>query len=211
MSIPKIGLFRACRRIIGMRSEFSFKPNITNEEISALPVRSFPGEIFYIDTFEKYLKALPLFVNEQVLGFDTETKPSFKKGKTYGVSLLQLSTSDKAFLFRLNKIGLPQEIKQIMASEKVQKIGVAIHDDISSLRKISDFQPAGFIDLQQFVKNYGIEDNGLKKLVAIILGFKISKRQQTSNWEAEVLSQSQVEYAATDAWVCFEIYNRLTR
>jgi ribonuclease D len=211
MLIPKIGLFRACRRIIGMRSEFSFKPNITNDEISALPVRSFPGEIFYIDTFEKYLKVIPLFIHEPILGFDTETKPSFKKGKTNGVSLLQLSTTDKAFLFRLNKIGLPEEIRRILASETTTKIGVAIHDDICSLRKIGDFQPTGFVDLQQFVKNFGIEDNGLKKLVAIILGFKISKRQQTSNWEAEVLSQSQVEYAATDAWVCFEIYNRLTR
>jgi ribonuclease D len=209
MLIPKIGLFHDCRRITGMRSEFSFKPNITNEEISALPVRSFAGEIFYIDTYENYLKVVRFLQNQSVLGFDTETKPSFKKGKTNGVSLLQLSTSDKAFLFRLNKIGLPEEIKQIMASEKVMKIGVAIHDDISSLRKIGDFQPAGFIDLQQFVKNYGIEDNGLKKLVAIILGFKISKRQQTSNWEADTLAQPQIEYAATDAWVCFEIYNRL--
>ena len=192
-----------------MRSEFSFKPNITKEEISALPVRCFSGEIFYVDTFEKYLKVISLLEEQTVLGFDTETKPSFKKGKVNDVSLLQLSTSDKSFLFRLNKIGLPEELKYILASDKILKIGVAIRDDINSLQKIGAFEPDGFIDLQQYVKNFGIEDNGLKKLVGIILGFKISKRQQTSNWEAEVLSQAQIEYAATDAWVCYEIYNRL--
>jgi len=192
-----------------MRSEFSFKSAISKEEVSELPVRSFQGEIYYIDTFEKYLSVIDILKDETVLGFDTETKPSFKKGKINGVSLLQLSTSDKAYLFRLNKIGLPEEIKRILSSDNITKIGVAIHDDISSLRKIGAFEPAGFIDLQQYVKNFGIEDNGLKKLVAIILGFKISKRQQTSNWEADTLTQPQIEYAATDAWVCFEIYNRL--
>jgi len=192
-----------------MRSEFSFRPSVTHDEISLLPVKSFQGEIYYIDTFEKYLEVVQFFKDEPIFGFDTETRPSFKKGKKYSVSLLQLSTPEKAFLFRLNKIGLPEEIKQILSSEEVIKIGVALHDDISSLRKIAPFDPAGFIDLQQFVKNFGIEDNGLKKLVANILGFKISKRQQTSNWDAELLSQAQIEYAATDAWVCSEIYLKL--
>jgi ribonuclease D len=192
-----------------MRNEFKFRPTVTPEEIALLQVQSFQGEIFYIDTYEKYLSILPQLMTESLFGFDTETRPSFKKGTSHGVSLLQLGTSEKAFLFRLNKIGLPEEIKHILASDKIVKIGVAIRDDISSLRKLSPFEPSGFIDLQQFVKNFGIEDNGLKKLVANILGFKISKRQQTSNWDAEILMQAQIEYAATDAWVCYEIYKKL--
>ncbi|MBN2485953.1 MAG: 3'-5' exonuclease domain-containing protein 2 [Bacteroidales bacterium] len=192
-----------------MRSEFAFRPTISKEEISELPVRHFQGEIFYIDTYEKFMKVNGFLKNEKVLGFDTETRPSFKKGATNGVSLLQLSTVNKAFLFRINKIGLPEELKSILSSDEILKIGVAIHDDLISLKKVAHFVPAGFIDLQHIAKDYGIEEKGLKKLAAIVLGFKISKRQQTSNWEAEVLSQPQIEYAATDAWVCYEIYNRL--
>jgi ribonuclease D len=194
-----------------MMSEFSFKSVITKEEIALLPIQSFKGEIFYIDTYEKYQKIISQLKNESAFGFDTETKPTFKKGVTNEVSLLQLSTSDKAYLFRLNKIGLPEEIKQILSSNKIIKIGVAIHDDISSLRKIGQFEPSGFIDLQQYVKKFGIEVNGLQKMAAIVLDFKISKRQQTSNWQAEVLTQPQIEYAATDAWVCHEIYNRINQ
>lgn len=194
-----------------MRNDLPFKPTITNEEISTLPVQSFHGEIYYIDTFEKYLKVIDGLKNQSLLGFDTETRPSFKKGKSYGVSLLQLSTTEKAYLLRINKIGIPEEIVRILSSPEVTKVGVALHDDIASLRKIRPFEPAGFIDLQQYVKAYGIDDNGLKKLVANILGFKISKRQQTSNWEADILSEAQIEYAATDAWVCYEIYTKLVR
>jgi ribonuclease D len=192
-----------------MRNEFAFKTSVSHDEVALLPVQSFKGEIFYIDTYEKYLKVIQYIENQTVLGFDTETRPSFTKGRKYGVSLLQLSTSEKAFLFRINKIGLPPEIKTILSSGAIIKTGVALRDDISSLRKIGNFEPDGFVDLQQYVKTYGIEDNGLKKLVANILGFKISKRQQTSNWEADVLTQAQIEYAATDAWVCYEIYKKL--
>lgn len=194
-----------------MSSDFLFKQNITNEEVNELPVKSFSGEIYYIDTPEKLAKVLPLIKKESVLGFDTETRPSFKKGQVYEVSLLQLSSSSTAYLFRLNKIGFPKEIKKIMASDKVLKIGVAIRDDILSLKKLNNFNEKGFVELQQYVKDFGIDDNGLKKLTANILGFKISKRQQTSNWEAEVLTEAQVQYAATDAWVCYEIYNTLNK
>ena len=192
-----------------MRSDLSFKPFITKEEISSLPINSFSGDLHYIDSLEKYSAVINELKKEPVFGFDTETRPAFKKGKQYDVSLLQLSLRNKAYLFRLNKIGLPDELAEILASDKIAKIGVAIHDDIISLQKLNNFEPGGFIDLQQYVKSYGIEDNGLKKLVANILGFKISKRQQTSNWEAEVLTPAQIEYAATDAWVCYEIFKKL--
>lgn len=192
-----------------MRNDFSFKPSVTKEEVAELPIQKFNGEVFYIDTLEKFDKVIDELENEAYLGFDTETRPTFKKGKLNKVSLLQLSNSSKAYLFRLNLIGLPTRLAKILAREDIEKIGVAIHDDISTLRKLTDFKPGGFVELQQYVKEYGILDNGLKKLTANILGFNISKRQQTSNWEQEQLSVPQIEYAATDAWVCYEIYKTL--
>jgi len=194
-----------------MGNNLPYKPNITNDEINQLPINNFKGELFYIDTFKKLRKVMSDLKGSTVLGFDTETRPTFKKGRLNEVSLLQLSTKNKAFLFRLNKIGLPKEVKGILSDDSVLKIGVAIRDDISSLRKLDDFKPSGFIELQEYVKNFGIEDSGLKKLVANILGFKISKRQQTSNWEADELTQAQILYAATDAWVCQEIYHTLSQ
>lgn len=192
-----------------LNDDGAYKTTISKEEINELPIDKFKGTVFYLDNKENLQEALSHFTDAKVLGFDTETRPSFKKGKVNKVSLLQLSTKDKAMIIRLNKIGLPKEIVQILANPKVYKIGVAINDDISGLRKLYGFEPAGFIDLQSYVNKYGIEDNALKKITAIVLGFKISKRQQTSNWEAEQLSQAQIEYAATDAWVCHEIYTRL--
>jgi ribonuclease D len=192
-----------------MRNDFSFKPTVTKEEIADLPIKKFSGEIHYVDSIRNVDHVVKELRQENTLGFDTETKPSFKKGVVNDVALIQLSSSSKAYLFRLNKIGMPDSLARILADESISKIGVAIHDDILSLRKLNDFKPAGFIELQHFVKDYGIEDNGLKKLTANVLGFKISKRQQTSNWEAEQLSAAQIEYAATDAWVCHEIYTTL--
>lgn len=192
-----------------MRNDFSFKATITKEEVAELPLHKFSGEVVYIETLENFDKVIHEIENVPFLGFDTETRPTFKKGRLNDVALLQLSTNDTAYLFRLNKIGLPKRLAKILANKHIEKVGVAIHDDISTLQKLQDFKPAGFVELQQFVKKYGIEDNGLKKLTANILGFNISKRQQTSNWEQEQLSVPQIEYAATDAWVCYEIYNTL--
>lgn len=187
----------------------SFKEKISREEMADLPRRKFTGEIFYIDSMEAYESFFPEFRHNGLLGFDTETRPSFKKGVVHEVSLLQLSTDEQACLFRLNHIGIPKEVLGLLADERIIKAGVAIHDDLAGLRKLKHFNPAGFIELQDFVKEFGIEDNGLKKLSANILGFQISKRQQTSNWEQEQLTTPQIEYAATDAWVCYEIFTRL--
>jgi ribonuclease D len=188
----------------------TYKENITAEEIKELDLSGFEGEILLIDNPEKFYAVLPRLRESKVLGFDTETKPSFKKGRKNSVSLIQLADRDVSWLIRINRIGLPAELVDILSDPRIIKCGVAIHDDIKMLTGIKKFHPAGFIDLQAFVKNYGIESSGLKKLSAIVLGFRISKRQQVTDWEAVKLSEAQLLYAATDAWVCYEIYCKLT-
>lgn len=187
-----------------------FKEKIEKEEINALPTRKYEGEILLISSPEEIKVYCDEISEHAVIGFDTETKPSFKKGRSNTVALLQLATNQRAYIFQLKKTGLPVCLQKLLSDPEVLKVGVAIRDDICSLQKIAPYTPNGFVELQQMVKEYGIEDNGLKKLVANILGFKISKRQQTSNWEADPLSIAQIEYAATDAWVCLEIYQQLT-
>jgi len=191
-----------------MNNEQYFQ-NVDDEYIKSLPVKSFTGTIFLIDNPSLLTTAEEILAKEHLLGFDTETRPSFKKGRSHQVSLLQLSTHNSAFLFRLNKVQLPQSIIKILEDKNITKVGVALKDDLTGLKKVAPMMPDGFIDLQKFVKQYGIEDNGLKKIVANVLGFRISKKSQTSNWEQEELSQEQIEYAATDAWVCHEIYEKL--
>jgi len=185
------------------------KKCISNDELAELPLSSFEGVVHVIEQPEDLGAALEYLSRQSILGFDTETRPAFKKGQTYPVSLLQLSTSDQAFLFRINKIGLPIGLIKILASPKILKIGVAIRDDIKILQRIVPFKPGGFIELQDLVKNYGIENFSLKKLTAIVLGFRISKSQRLTNWDAPELSEQQLIYGATDAWVSCEIYNKL--
>lgn len=183
-----------------------FKESITKEELTDLPLRWFEGKIDVIDTFAKVKSAVKKLQNQSAIGFDTETKPAFKKGINNQVALLQLSTRNHAFLFRLNKIGLSDEIRELLADPNIIKPGVAIHDDIKILRNLSDFEPAGFVDLQEHAKERGIQNFSLKKLTAIACGFRISKGQQLSNWEADNLTEAQQIYAATDAWAALEIY-----
>ncbi len=183
-----------------------FKESITKEELTDLPLRWFEGEIVVVDSMSKLQKAVKILQKEKVVGFDTETKPSFKKGVNNQVALLQLSTRNHAFLFRLNKIGLPNEIRKLLADPNIIKPGVAIHDDIKILRNLGEFKPAGFVELQDHAKERGILNFSLKKLSAITCGFRISKGQQLSNWEADNLTDAQQIYAATDAWAALEIY-----
>jgi len=156
--------------------------------------------------FEKYFHLLE---GQKVLGFDTETKPSFRKGKRNRVSLIQLACDNTALLFRLNRIGIPDKLIELLSDTSIIKTGVAIHEDIRALQEIARFEPGGFIDLQKLVREYGIESASLKKITAIVLGFRISKSQQVTDWEAPVLTEAQKLYAATDAWVCYRIYSRL--
>ena len=191
---------------------FMFQITISPDEIGKLELASFPGEIHVIDTLdEEFGKAIAYLKRQKVIGFDTETRPTFSPDqRSNGTALLQLSGAEKAYLFRIKKMGaIPRRLCAIMANPNIVKVGAAIHDDVRGLQKFAGFQPQNFIDLQKIVWEYGIRDKSVKKMTAIILGFKISKAQQLSNWEAENLSESQQKYAATDAWVCREMYLRL--
>jgi ribonuclease D len=190
----------------------SYKISISPEEIEQLEPTTFPGKIKVIDSqgFD-FLKAVAYLKKQKVIGFDTESRPSFSAGQPhYGVSLLQLSGKERAFLFRIKLMGgIPKALRKILASPDILKIGAATADDVRGLRKHHDFEPQSFVDLQKMVWEYGIKDKSVKKMAAIILGVRISKTQQLSNWEAEVLSDSQQAYAATDAWICREMYFKL--
>ncbi|MCI6492345.1 MAG: 3'-5' exonuclease domain-containing protein 2 [Bacteroidales bacterium] len=187
--------------------------SITPEEIEKLEFASFPGRIEVIDSVgSEFNRAVAYLRSQKVIGFDTETRPCFSPNQPrYGVALLQLSGPEKAFLFRINSLGMHKRLCSILASEKILKVGAAIHDDIRGLQKYRHFVPSGFVDLQKIVHEWGIRDKSVKKMSAIILGFRISKTQQLSNWEAETLSESQCKYAATDAWVCRQMYLKLMR
>ena len=188
-----------------------FQSCISPEEIAALELASFPGEIVVVDAEDEvFTQAVRYLKRQTVLGFDTETRPTFSPDQhASGTALLQLSGGTKAFLFRLKKCGLPRSLASVLATPKVLKVGAATLDDVRGLQKITHFSPRGFIDLQNMVWEYGIRDKSVKKMAAIILGVKISKAQQLSNWEADHLSEGQQRYAATDAWICREMYLRL--
>lgn len=182
---------------------------ITKEEISTLPVEEFAGRIIVIQTKAEADKAVEYLMKYDLVGFDTETRPSFKKGQYYKVSLIQISTDDTCFLFRLNYIGFPESLKQFVSSPEVTKIGLSLRDDFGALRKRSSVEPVNFIDLQSIVGSYGIDAASLQKIYAILFKKKISKGQRLSNWEVDVLTEPQKKYAALDAWACLTIYKHL--
>ncbi len=186
-----------------------FVKNITKEGVHELPLITFNGDIFTIENSEDLRIAVDFLSVQKVIGFDTETRPAFHKGQRNIVALLQLATEEQAFLFRIHHIGLPPELIQILSTENIIKVGVALKDDIGALRKINDFKHKAFVDLQSYVKNFGIENQGLRSISGIVLGHKISKNQQVSNWEADILSEAQLRYAATDAWVALKVYLKL--
>jgi ribonuclease D len=188
-----------------------FRESISREELKDLPLKQFEGNIALIDDVSQVDEAVSFLSQFKVIGFDTETRPSFKKGKVNKVALLQLSTETHAFLFRLNRIGLPEKLKKLLQSDKIIKSGVAIRDDIKVLQELNPFRPDGFVELQDQVKDFGIQNFSLKKLAGIILGFRVSKAQQLSNWEATSLTMPQLIYAATDAWVSLKIYQHLSQ
>ncbi len=182
---------------------------IEGEVLNQLPLRFFEGPVNLISDLKDLNNALPRLFQAKEFGFDTETRPSFKKGVKHQVALLQLATSEEVYLFRLNKIGLPDELIDLLADKSKIKVGAAIRDDIKSLAELKSFEQSGFVDLQEMVKKLGFESFSLKKMTAIVLGFRISKSQQLSNWEAEELTPKQITYAATDAWVSLKVYQSL--
>ncbi len=186
-----------------------FLSEIAKEEINKLKVHQFEGRISVVENSEDFDKAMSEIAKYKLLGFDTETKPAFKKGVKHKVALIQISNSHEAWLFRANRIGFPSELIDLFEDEEILKVGVGLNDDMRGLREMKGFKPAGFLDLQKYVEAFKIESKSLKKIVAIVLGYKISKSQQMSNWESPELTESQQRYAATDAWVCLEVYHKL--
>lgn len=182
---------------------------ISREKIQELPIETFDGEIIVIDRVEDVASAVDYLKQFEMIGFDTETKPVFKKNMSHKVALMQLSTMDKCFLFRLNQIQYPDELDDLICSDKVVKVGLSLRDDFAALRKRSHCPPINFRDLQTIVRDYGIKDLSLQKIYAILFNKKISKNQRLSNWEANTLKDSQQMYAAIDAWACLKIYNHL--
>ena len=186
-----------------------FASTISNEDVAQLEPVRFDGEIVVVDTVRDLLRACEVLSAQKIIGFDTETRPSFTSGMVNKVALLQLSTDDVCFLIRLNKVSLDKALITILQNENIAKVGAAVQNDIAALNALRHFKARGFIDLQNEVGRFGIEDRSLRKLSGIIIGKKVSKAQRLSNWEAQTLTPQQQQYAATDAWVCIELLRRL--
>lgn len=176
-----------------------------------MPVVAFDGKITLVEEPEQLAEAIETLRRSEFLGVDTETRPSFTRGVRYKISLLQISNLEECFLFRLNKIGFPPELAQLLADEKIMKVGLALRDDFAGLNRLTKFRPANHVDIQTVAKEYGILELGLQKVFAIIFERKISKAQQLTNWESPVLTEQQQRYAATDAWASLLIYMQLLR
>lgn len=180
-------------------------------KISTLPRVLFKGRIVVVLTERDADKAVRYLLSQPILGVDTETRPSFKKGQMHQVALLQVSSYDVCFLFRLNQLGLSPSVKRLLEDKQVPKIGLSLRDDLLSLHKLGDFNAGYFIDLQDHMREIGVEDLSLQKLYANFFSQKISKREQLTNWEADILQDKQKLYAATDAWSCIMLYEELQR
>lgn len=186
------------------------KISISKQELASLPTAHFKGKITVIDDSEAVAEAVERLSASDLIGFDTETRPTFKKGQNHQVALMQLSSETECFLFRLNRIGLPEALKFLLEDPEKKKIGLSLHDDFRNLKKNFDLEPKGFVELQQYVEQWGIADKSLSKMYGILFGERISKGQRLSNWEADHLAESQQHYAALDAFACIRIYRELS-
>lgn len=187
-----------------------FNNEISHEEVNALPLLRFEGKTFVISNNKGLYNTFDEINRASFVGFDTETKPNFIKGRSNSVALIQIALEKKVFLIRINKTRLVNEICSFFESG-VCKIGIALHDDIKALRKVKMFDPREFINLNVLTAEMGIKNQGIRKLAGIILEGRVSKSQQLSNWENERLTGSQINYAATDAWVCWKMYAKLQK
>jgi len=183
--------------------------SITKEEVANLPIEEFTGRIIVVQSEKEVMKAVAYLSSFPLIGFDTETRPAYKKGTVRGVALMQLSTQDTCFLIRLNLVGFPPCLVDLLTDPSIQKIGLSLRDDFLSMNRRMQIDPKGFVDLQQIVPQYGFKDIGLQKIYAILFQKKISKGQRLSNWEADILTEAQKKYAALDAWACLKIYKEL--
>lgn len=187
-----------------------YRATISKEEISGMPQLGCEGKkILVVDNLESAYKECKILMKREILGFDTETRPSFRKGETHKVSLLQLADEQCCWLFRLNKIDFPGVLADLITAERPVKIGLSVKDDYRRMAQRAPITPHGFVDLQQEVKKIGIAELGLQKIYAIMFGKRISKTSRLSNWDADILQPKQMEYAAIDAWACLDIYKKL--
>ena len=185
------------------------KRTINKEVVNAMPKAAFTGEIHVVNTPWEAERAVAYLRGCPLLGIDSETRPSFAKGHTHKVALLQVASEEHCFLFRLNVMGLTLPLITLLEMPHITKVGLSLKDDFMMLHKRAPFEPRGIIELQEFVRPFGIEEQSLQKIYAILFSEKISKTQRLSNWEADVLTQPQQLYAATDAWACLNIYRKL--
>jgi ribonuclease D len=191
------------------RKILSVNNSISHEEIQTLPLFSYSGKVSVVAEGEKLLKALKDAAKAGPLGFDTETRPAFVKGQRYKVALMQLASESKVWLIRLQQTGFTNDLLDFLQDDSILKVGVGLRDDLSALQRLKTFRPGGFVELTHLTKEAGIEVESVKKLTGLLLGYRISKSAQTSNWEAPTLSEKQIEYASTDAWVCLQMYKKL--
>lgn len=187
-----------------------FGVTISKQELSTLPIFRYEGNVVTIEDTAQVDNAIAALRQSDIIGFDTETKPTFKKGQLHNVALIQLCTRDCCYLFRICKIGIPDALVSLLEDPTVKKIGLSIHDDFHNLNRLRNFIPGGFVDLQSYVKQYKIKDNSLSRIFGILFGMRISKGQQLSNWEAPSLSPSQEHYAALDAHACIRIFDYIS-
>lgn len=190
----------------------AFASSVTVEEIEALEIASFPGVITVVQSSgsQEFDQAMEYLNAQKAIGFDTETKPCFvPKVPRNKMAILQLSGPDRAYIFRLQQVGVPPKLAALLGNPNILKIGAAVHDDIRGLQEYRKFIPKGFVDLQRLAPAYGIEEKSVRKMSAIILKKRVSKSQQLSNWESSHLSEAQLRYAAIDAWICREMYYKL--
>lgn len=183
--------------------------HITKKEINEYPTEKFEGKVILVDDKKHVEEAVSEIMKHEVVGLDTESRPVFRRGQYHHVSLIQIAIPNMVYLFRINKTGLTDELVHIFSRKEIMKVGVALYDDIKDLKRIRYFEHQSFVDVSHYTKPLEIVNTGARSLAAIFLGFKISKAQQTSNWENEVLTKEQISYAATDAWVCLELYQKL--
>jgi ribonuclease D len=183
--------------------------NITKDEVNKLPLRGYRGDIQVVDTHQALSMAVKDIQRHHFLGFDTETKPAFRKGVYHQVALLQLAVAERVYLIRLNQLGFPQVLCKMFGNPGILKVGISIRDDLAELQKLARFNPTAIVELNEVAKNLGVVREGARNLTATFLHFRISKSQQTSNWERDQLTLKQRRYAATDAWICHQIYEKL--
>lgn len=191
-----------------------FPKQITKEEVNELPLRKYEGKVVVVTQEDALNEALKRIYQHEILGFDTETKPAFRKGVKHMVSLLQIAIPEVVYLIRLNHLGFTQPLSDLFGDDRISKVGISIRDDLKHLKQLSSqhhipFVSDRIVELNEVARRLGVENEGVKKLTGIFMKFRVSKSQQTSNWENPKLTEKQVRYAATDAWVCLEIYQRL--